>query len=190
MIKKITLVVIVGIGVIVFSIFSFQEKEDLSGPVLGEASIMEVILAFIESASNDENKNIDALREITIEEQEIFYALKLPKLERNEKIIEFGVKISTQYNQESLDYSSGRITDNEYYTKLYNLRDYYQAYMIFADSYIVEVDDLIQKNSMIKELIEIEKQINLLKFSENIYDDEQVLGLDRYKKLLPPMFKP
>jgi len=189
MIKKITLVVIVGIGVIVFGIFSFQEKEDQSGPVLGEASIMEVMLAFIESASNNENKNIDALREIT-EEEEIFYALKLPNLERNEKIIEFGVKISTQYNQESLDYSSGRITDNEYYTKLYNLRDYYQAYMIFADSYIVEGDGLIQKKSMIEELIEIEKQINLLKFSENIYDDEQASEFDKYKKLLPSMFKP
>ena len=75
MIKKITLVVIVGIGVIVFSIFSFQEKEDLSGPVLGEASIMEVMLAFIESASNDENKNIDALRELTIEDLTPVYKL-------------------------------------------------------------------------------------------------------------------
>jgi len=190
MIKKITLGVIVGIGIIVFGIFSFQEKEDTRGPVLGEASIMEVMLAFIESASNNENKNIDALREITTEEQEIFYALKLPNLERNEKIIEFGVKISTQYNQESLDYSSGRITDNEYYTKLYNLRDYYQAYMTFADSYIGEGEGLIQKKSMIEELIEIEEQINILKFSENIYDSEQVLGFEKYKKLLPSMFKP
>jgi len=46
MITKITLFVIVGIGVIVFSIFSFQEKEDTRGPVLGEASIMEVMLAY------------------------------------------------------------------------------------------------------------------------------------------------
>ncbi len=205
MIKKITLVVIVGIGVIVFSIFNLQEKEDISGPVLGEASIMEVMLSFIESASNDqnknikalietvsndENKNIKALREITVEELEILDALKLPNLERNEKIIEFGVKISTQYNQESLDYSSGRITDNEYYTKLYNLRDYYQAYMTFMDSYIGEGDVLIQKKSMIEELVEIEKQINLLKFSENIYDDDQASGIDKYKKLLPSMFKP
>jgi len=190
MIKKITLVVIVGIGVIVFSVFSFQEKEDNRGPVLGEASIMEVMLAFIETSSNDENKNMDALKEITEEEQEIIYALKLTNIERNEKMIEFGVKISTQYNQESLDYSSGRITDNEYYTKLYNLRDYYQAYMTFTDSYIGEGDVLIQKKSMIQELIEIEKQINLLKFSENIYGDEQVSRFDKYKKLLPSMFKP
>ncbi len=190
MIKKITLLVIVGIGVIVFSVFSFQEKEDNRGPVLGEASIMEVMLAFIETVSNDENKNIEALREITTEEQEILYALKLPNLERNEKMIEFGVKISTQYNQASLDYSSENIRDNEYYTKLYNLRDYYQAYMTFTDSYIGEGDVLIQKKSMIQELIEIEKQINRLKFSENIYDDEQSLGFDKYKKLLPSMFTP
>ena len=81
MIKKITLVVIVGIGVIVFGIFSFQEKEDKRGPVLGEASIMEVMLAFIESASNNENKNIDTLREITIEEQEIFFESNQPLLQ-------------------------------------------------------------------------------------------------------------
>ena len=190
MIRKILLLVIIGIGVIVFSVFSFQEKEDMRGPVLGEASIMEVMLAFIETVSNNENKNIGALREITVEEQEILDTLKLPELERGEKMIEFGVKISTQYNQESLDYSSGRITDNKYYTKLYNLRDYYHAYMTFTDSYVGEGDVLIQKKSMIQELIEIEKQINLLKFSENIYDEEQALGVDKYKKLLPSMFKP
>ena len=105
-------------------------------------------------------------------------------------MIEYGVRISTQYNQESLDYSSERITDNEYYTKLYNLRDYYQAYMTFTDSYIGEGDVLIQKKTMIQELIEIEEQINLLKFSENILGDEQVSRFDKYKKLLPSMFTP
>jgi hypothetical protein len=190
MMGKITLLVIIGIGAIVFSIFSFQEKEDYRGPVLGEASIMEVMLAFIEIASNEENENVITLRDITVEEQEILDALKLPNLERNEKMIEYGVRISTQYNQASLDYSSEKIRDNEYYTKLYNLRDYYQAYMTFHDSYIGEGDVLIQKKSMIQELIEIEEQINHLKFSENIYDDEQSLGFDKYKKLLPSMFTP
>jgi len=189
MIKKITLVVIVGIGIIVFGIFSLQEKEDKSGPVLGEASIMEVMSAFLVSSTNDEVVILNPLKEIT-EEEGILYALKLTNLERNEKMIEFGIKISTQYNQGSLDYSSGKITDNEYYTKLYNLRDYYQAYMTFTDSYIGEGDVLIQKKSMIQELIEIEEQINLLKFSENIYGDEQASRFDKYKKLLPSMFAP
>ena len=85
MIKKITLLVIIGIGVIVFSVFSVQEKEDKRGPVLGEASIMEVMLAFIETVSNDENENIMTLRDITIEEQEILDALKLPNLEEMKK---------------------------------------------------------------------------------------------------------
>ena len=190
MITKITLLVIVSIGVIVFSVFSIQEKEDKRGPVLGEASIMEVMLSFIESASIEENENTITLRNITVEEQEILDALKLPNLERNEKIIEFGVRISTQYNQASLDYSSGNIGDNEYYTKLYNLRDYYQAYMTFTDSHIGEGDVLIQKKSMIQELIKIEEQINFLKFSENIYDDKQSSGFDKYEKFLPSMFSP
>ena len=190
MITKITLFVILGIGVIVFSIFSFQEKEDTRGPVLGEASIMEVMLAFIETVSFEENKNQILLRDITLEEQEILEALKLPNLERNEKMIEYGIRISTQYNQASLDYSSKSIRDNEYFTKLYNLRDYYQAYMTFTDSYIGEGDVLIQKKSMIQELIEIEEQINILRFSENIYEDGESSGFDKYKELLPSMFSP
>lgn len=190
MITKITFLVIVGIGVIVFSIFSIQEKEDKSGPVLGEASIMEVMLAFIETVSTEENESKILLRDITVEEQEILDAMKLPNLERNEKMIEYGVRISTQYNQASLDYSSGSIRDNEYYTKLYNLRDYYQAYMTFTDSYIGEGDVLIQKKSMIQELMEIEEQINLLKFSENIYDEGRTSKLDKYNELLPSMFTP
>lgn len=190
MIKKITLLVIVGIGLIVFSVFSFQEKEDKRGPVLGEVSIMEVMLAFIETASFKEKENKMLLRDITVEEQEILEVLKLPNLERNEKMIEFGVRISTQYNQASLDYSSENIRDNEYYTKLYNLRDYYQAYMTFTDSYIGEGDVLIQKKSMMQELIKIEEQINILKFSENIYDDEQTSEFDKYQRFLPSMFTP
>jgi hypothetical protein len=43
---------------------------------------------------------------------------------------------------------------------------------------------------MIQELIEIEEQINILKFSENIYDDGESSGFDKYKKLLPSMFSP
>ena len=73
---------------------------------------MEVMLVFIETVSFEENKNKILLRDITVEEQEILDALKLPNLERNEKIIEYGVRISTQYNQASLDYSSGSIRDN------------------------------------------------------------------------------
>jgi len=189
MIKNITLLVIIGIGVIVFSIFSFQEKEDQSGPVLGEASIMEVMMAFIETISKEE-KNINPLKEITDEEKEILEALKLPNLERNEKMINFGVRISTQYNQASLDYSSGNIRDNEYYTNLYNLRDYYLAYMTFTDSYIGEGDVLIQKKSMIKELIEIEEELTLLEVSKNIYDEKGTSEFEKYDKFLPSMFAP
>ena len=190
MITKITLLIIVGIGVIIFSVFSFQEKEDKSGPVLGEASIMEVMSAFLVSITREENNVLNSLKEITVEEQEILDAFRLPNIERNEKMIEYGIRISTQYNQASLDYSSGDIRDNEYYTKLYNLRDYYMAYMTFTDSYIGEGDVLIQKKSMIQELIEIEEQINILKFSENIYDDGKSLEFDKYKELLPSMFSP
>jgi len=49
---------------------------------------------------------------------------------------------------------------------------------------------LIQKKSMIQELIEIEEQINVLKFSENIYDDEESSEFDKYKELLHSMFSP
>jgi len=190
MIKNITLLVIIGIGVIVFSVFSFQEKENQSGPVLGEASIMEVMMAFIVTVSNEENEKNVKLKGITMEEQEILNALKLPNLERNEKMINFGVRISTQYNQASLDYSSGNIRDNEYYTNLYNLRDYYLAYMTFTDSYVGEGDVLIQKKSMIKELIKIEEELTLLEFSENIHDEEHTSEFDKYDKFLPSMFTP
>ena len=55
---------------------------------------------------------------------------------------------------------------------------------------IGEGDVLIQKKSMIQELIKIEEQIIVLQFSENIYGDEQTSKFDKYKKLLPSMFTP
>ena len=101
-----------------------------------------------------------------------------------------GIRISTQYNHASYDYSSESITDLEYYTILYNLREDYYAYLQFSDSYVGEGDILLQKKSMIQELKEITDQITLLKNSGKFEIPKYLSENEKYKKFLPDMFAP
>lgn len=192
MIKWIIIISLIGISVIFLSTNSFQEKDISSGVELGKSSIIEVAEEFARQTAFEKElyeENLNELLEIS--EESILKELQLPELEKNEKILNNGIKLSANYNQVSLDYSSKKLNDQEYFSKLFDFRIKYEIYMTAIDSYIGDGDILILKNSMVQELEEINQQISFLKGSENI--DENVKHsseFDKYKKFLPSMFTP
>lgn len=192
MIKWAILLVLVGIPIVFLSLTDFEEKQLKSGSELEKSSIIEVGQEFINQASPLENSSeeriLGTFREIT--EEELLLIFRLPNLDRNEKIMNMGVRISTQYNQASFDYSSGRITDTEYYKILFNLRENYEAYLTFSDSYVGEGDILIQKKSMNQELKKINEELTILKNSEKFEIPKYLSENEKYKKFLPSMFTP
>lgn len=191
MIKWIILLALIGIPIAFLIMSDFEEKKIKSSPELGKTSILKVGQEFINQASPDnstEGNVPDTSTEIT--EEELIKIFRLPDLDRGEKIMNMGVRISTQYNHGSYDYSSGSITDAEYYIILYNLREDYYAYLTFSDSYIGKGDILVQKKSMIQELKEITDQITLLKNSEKFEIPKYLSEEEKYKKFLPDMFTP
>lgn len=190
MIKWAILLVLVGIPIVYLSLNDFEEKPSKSGPELGKSSIMEVGQEFIDNASveNSSEPRLDTFLELT--EEEIIRIFRLPDLERGEEIMNLGIRLSTQYNQGSFDYSSGRITDADYYKILFNLRENYEAYLTFSDSYVGKGDILNQKKSMIQELEKIDEQLTLLKNSEKFEIPKYLSENDKYKKFLPAMFAP
>ena len=192
MIKWIIIIFLIGTPFIFLSMNSFQEKEVNLGPELGKSSIMEVAEEFVKQTSfenESEQRILNELREIT--EEEILKEFEIPDLEESEKILNNGIKLSAEYNQISYDYSLEKLSDQLYFSKLLDFRIKYEKYMTAIDSYIGEGEILIQKNAMMQELGEIDKQITLLKHSENVEENiEQITEYDKYKEFLPSMFTP
>ena len=132
---------------------------------------------------------MNELREIT--EKEIRLETQLPDLKKSEEIFDNGIRLSSEYNQISLDYSAGKIGNKEIFSKLFDFRIKYEKYMTSIDSYIGDEDILIQKNAMTQELKEINQLIILLKTSESFEDGWEIASeYDKYKKFLPTMFTP
>jgi len=192
MIKWLLILPLIAIPIVFLSMSGFQEKEIKTGPELGKASIVEVGREFLKQTSlgNPTEENILGMfREITAEE--VLKETTLPDLKASEEILNNGIRLSTNYNQISYDYSAGKFVDKEYFSKLFDFRIKYEKYMTAIDSYIGDEDILIQRNSMMQELKEINQQINLLKNSESIEEGwEQASEYDKYKKFLPSMFTP
>ena len=192
MIKWIIIISLIGIPIIFLSANSFQEKDINSGIELGKISMVEVAEEFARQTAFETElyeENLNELLEIS--EEDILKELQLPELEKNKNILNNGIELSANYNQVSLDYSSKRLTDQEYLSKLFDFRIKYEIYMTAIDSYIGDRDILILKNTTIQELKEINQQISFLKGSENIDESiEQSSGFDKYKKFLPSMFTP
>ncbi len=174
--KLLLILPLIGIPIIFLSMGDFQEKEFEGAPK-------------IEFENPTEEKILNELREIT--EEEVLLETQLPDLELSEKIMENGIRLSSDYNQVSYDYSAGKFFDKQYFSKLFDFRIKYEKYMTAIDVYIGDEDILSLRNSMIQELEEINQQINLLKNSESIEEGwELTSNYDRYKKLLPSMFVP
>jgi len=191
MIKWLLILPLIVIPIVFLSMNDFQEKEIKTGPELGKASIIEVGQEFIKQASleNPTEENILGMfREITAEE--VLKETKLPDLKEGEKILNNGIRLSSNYNQISYDYSIGKFDDKEYFSKLFDFRIKYEKYMTAIDSYIGNEDILTLKNSMIQELKEINQQIALLKNKSIEEGWEPISEYDKYKKFLPSMFTP
>lgn len=191
MIKWLIILPLIAIPIIFLIMSSFEEKEIKTGPELGTASIIAVGQEFIRQTSlgnPTEETSSNELREIT--EKEIRLETQLPDLKKSEEIFDNGIKLSADYYQISLDYSAGKIGNKEIFSKLFDFRIKYEKYMTAIDSYIGDEDILIQRNSMIQELKEINQQITLLK-NESIEEGwEPISQYDKYKKFLPTMFTP
>ena len=94
------------------------------------------------------------------------------------------------YNQVSFEYSTEKLSDLEYLSKLFDFQIKYQKYMTSIDSYIGEEDILIHKNSMTLELEKINQDIQILKNSMDLENDLELKSeYDKYKKFLPSMFE-
>jgi len=181
-----------AIPIIFLSMTSFEEKVSKIGPELGTASIIEIGEEFIRQTSSGnptEERILNELRKIT--EEEVRLETQLPDLKSSEEILNNGIRLSAKYNQISYDYSAGKVGDEEYFSKLFDFRIKYEKYMTAIDSYIGKENILIQKNSMIQELKEINQQITLLKNSESFEVEWELESqYDKYKKFLPTMFAP
>ncbi len=183
---------IIAIPIIFLSMTNFEEKVTKTSPELGKASIIEIGEEFIRQTSSGnptEEKILNELRKIT--EKEVRLETQLPDLKSSEEILNNGIRLSTKYNQISYDYSAGKVGDKEYFSKLFDFRIKYEKYMTAVDSYIGKENILIQKNSMIQELKEINQQMTLLKNSESFEAEWELESqYDKYKKFLPTMFAP
>ena len=190
--KWLFLVPMLVLPIILISTAQSDEQSGISGPQLGTSSILAVGESFVQLNSNEnstEEKILGTFREIT--EEEILEESRLPDLEKSEMILENGIRLSANYNQISYDYSNEKFSDFEYLGKLMDFRIKYEKYLTAVDAYIGKEDILVQKNSMIIELDEINKQIILLKNSENILGHPDFSEQnDKFKKFLPPMFAP
>jgi len=190
--KWLIILPIIAIPIIFLSMTSFEEKVTKTGPELGTASIIEIGEEFIRQTSSGnptEERILNELRKIT--EEEVHLETQLPDLKSSEEILNNGIRLSAKYNQISYDYSAGKVGDEEYFSKLFDFRIKYEKYMTAIDSYIGKENILIQKNSMMQELKEINQQITLLKNSEGFEEGWELESqYDKYKKFLPTMFAP
>ena len=193
MINWFFILLLIGIPIIVFSTLGFQEKKSIEGPELGKVSIIEVGKEFIKQASH-ENYTEGSIVGTTFREMvdhENFKVAKLPDLKEIEEIVNYGIRLSSDYNTISYEYSSEKFLEIEYLSKLVDLRVKYEAYMLNIGSYTIDDDTIIHRNSMMQELKEINQQITLLKNSESLEEGWEIVSeYDKYKKFLPSMFAP
>lgn len=178
---------------ILFIIFNSEEKGLYSeSDFVGQSAILKVGEDFIKRASIenptlDEEHTLNELREIT--EAELLKEFKVPDHSESEKIFNNGLKLSDDYNQISFAYSTEKLSDLEYLSKLLDFQIKYQKYMTAIDSYIGDEDIVIHKNSMTQELEKINQDIQLLKNSIDVKGEwESQSEFDKYKKFLPSMF--
>ena len=181
------------IGIPLLLVMTNQEGEKYSELELtGQSAILKVGEDFIDQATKEkspEKHTLNELREIT--EEEIRMATKIPDLKESEKIFSNGMKLSDDYNQVSFDYSTEKISDDEYYSKLLNFQIKYQKYMTAIDSYIGDKDILDLKHSLMLEYEKITQDIISFKNSGTINEGWQSQSqYDKYKDFLPSMFKP
>ena len=169
-----------------------QEGEKYSELELtGQSAILKVGEVFIDQASKEkshEERTLNELREIT--EEEIRKATIIPDLKESEKIFDNGMKLSDDYNQVSFNYSTEKISDDEYYSKLLNFQIKYQKYMTAIDSYIGDEDILNLKHSLVLEYEKITQDIISFKNSGTVNEEWQSQSeYDKYKDFLPSMFE-
>jgi len=161
---------------------------------VGQSAILKVGEDFIEQATkenspSDDSHVLNELREIT--DAELLEEFKVPDPTESEKIFNNGIKLSDNYNQISFEYSTEKISDYEYLSKLLDFQIKYQKYMTAIDSYVGAEDILIHKNSMVLELKKINQDITILKNSMGVEGNlESGSEFDKYKKFLPSMFGP
>ena len=191
MIKWLFLIPVVGIPLIFLNINGLSNDE-LNHNSEIDTSILQIGEDFIKKMSlenSTDERVLGTLRDIT--EAEILEEAKLPDLEIGEKIVNNGLRLSTNYNQIHYDYSMSKLTDTEYFLQLLDFRIKYEKYMTAIDSYVGSDNILPQKNSMMKELQEITHQIQIFESSKTFDSDwEQTSQYDKYKKFLPSMFSP
>lgn len=192
MIKWLIVFALIGTPIIFLSVINFEENEVGTKAELGKVSIIKVGEEFVKNTSSGkpaEEYILGMFREIT--KEEIRKETELPDLKASETILNNGIRLSTNYNQISYDYSAEKITDKEYFSKLLDMRIKYEIYMTSVDAYIGEEDIMSLRNSIIQELKEINQQIIILKNYDDIEEGwELVPEYDKYKKFLPSMFKP
>lgn len=176
---------------IIFILISPQDSKKYSElDLTGQDAILKVGEDFIKQVSNetpDQDHVLNGLREIT--EEEIRKETQIHDPTESEKIFTNGMKLSDDYNRISFEYSTEKLNDAEFFSKLLDFKIKYEKYMTAIDSYIGDDDILILKNSMVKEYEKINKQITLIKNSGIINDEwESQTEFDKYKKYLPSMF--
>lgn len=176
---------------IVLIMTSSQESERYSDlDLTGQDAILKVGEDFIKQATNEtpnQDRVLNELREIT--DEEIHKETQIRDPTESEMIFTNGMKLSDDYNRISFEYSTEKLNDTEFFSKLLDFKIKYEKYMTAIDSYIGNEDILVLKNSMVKEYEKINEQITLIKDSGTINDDwESQTEFDKYKKYLPSMF--
>ena len=179
---------------IIFIMTSFEEKEKYSETdLVGQSAILKLGEDFVKEASlenpvSDEYRVLNELREIT--DAELLKELKVIDHTESEKIFNNGIKLSDDYNQISFDYSTEKLSDLEYLSKLLDLETKYRIYMTSIDSYIGDEDILVHKNSMLLEFEKINQDITILKNSIDVEAGWELKSeYDKYTKFLPSMFE-
>ncbi|MCE9652508.1 MAG: hypothetical protein K8Q89_05565 [Nitrosarchaeum sp.] len=192
MYKWIFLLALIGIPLAFLSIYNVPGNGIHSDPNVEKSSILDMGQDFINQVAHEkstEEHTLGMFKDIT--DEDVLKEKETPDLVASEKIQNNGIRLSTNYNQISLDYSGGKLTTDEYLEKLLDFKIKYEKYMTSMDSYIGSDDITIQRNSMIQELKDINQQILVLKSTKNAEDGWQLKSeYDQYRKLLPSMFNP
>jgi len=190
--KSLFLIPLIAIPLILVMVANQGNEKYSELELKGQSAILKIGEDFVREASvqnSTQEHVLNTLREIT--EEEIRKETQIPDLKESEKIFANGMKLSDDYNRVSFDYSTEKIGDGEYLSKLLDFQIKYQKYMTAIDSYIGKEDILDLKHSMVLEYGKITQQIILLKNSGTIDDEWQSESeYDKYKQYLPSMFNP
>lgn len=192
--KSLILLPIIAIPILFIMLHSEEKTIYSDTDFVGQSAILKVGEDFIEQATkenspSDDSHVLNELREIT--DAELLEEFKVPDPTESEKIFNNGIKLSDNYNQISFEYSTEKISDYEYLSKLLDFQIKYQKYLTAIDSYVGAEDILIHKNSMVLELKKINQDITILKNSMGVEGNlESGSEFDKYKKFLPSMFGP